>query len=194
MIDRKKFFDAIRGPLFYGNLTQGNVDGIDTTLDLWEDAKVDCDPRAGLAYVFATNWWEARLPPDWKPRMQPVEEYGKGAGLPYGKPDPVTGFVYYGRGDVQLTWADNYKRLGNALGIDLYRHPELALDPLQSKRILVNGMLRGLYTPSAGPLKKYFPVGGPYDWTNARRMVNGTDKAAEIAALALKFHKALLAA
>jgi hypothetical protein len=35
--------------------------------------------------------------------MQPIEEYGKGRGMPYGKPDPTTGQVYYGRGFVQLT-------------------------------------------------------------------------------------------
>ena len=30
----------------------------------------------------------------------PIEEYGKGKGLPYGKPDRKTGLVYFGRGYV----------------------------------------------------------------------------------------------
>lgn len=192
MIDRDKFLELVRVPLFGGALNQGHKDGMRLTIDLWEQQGQT--ERAGLAYILATNWWEARLPPDWQPRMQPVEEVGKGAGKPYGQPDPATHLVYYGRGDVQLTWADNYKRLGQAVGLDLYNHPELALDHANSKTILVTGMIGGLYTPHAGPLSNYFPNGGPYDWTGARHMVNGEDHAGDIAGLAHKFHVALLGA
>jgi len=191
-MDLTKFFNTVRVKLFGGTLTQGQVDGINAILDGWQER--GRRPDAGLAYIMATNWWEARLPPDWKPRMQPVEEVGKGSGREYGRPDPVTGFVYYGRGDVQLTWADNYKRLGKALGLDLYGNPALALDPVVSKCILIEGMIGGLYTPAAGTLDRYFPPGGTPDFVGARAMVNGTDRAAEIADLGRKFYAAILGA
>ena len=42
---------------------------------------------------------------------------------------------YYGRGYIQLTWKDNYKAAGLALGVDLLSKPDLALDPAISARI-----------------------------------------------------------
>ena len=42
--------------------------------------------------------------------MQPIEEYGKGKGRPYGIKDRETGETYFGRGYVQLTWRENYAR------------------------------------------------------------------------------------
>jgi putative chitinase len=190
-MDKKVFFDSVRKSLFYGTLNQSQVNGINAIFDLWDQLDPKDVSIAGLAYIMATSYWEARLPPDWKPRMQPVAEVGW-QGRWYAKPDPVTGHIYYGRGDVQLTHADNYKRLGKELGLDLYNNPELALDPGISKLILVKGMLKGLYTPKAGPLSKYFPIDGKQDFGGARAMVNGTDKAAEIADIARKFHNALL--
>lgn len=193
-INRKIFFDKVmHSTLFNGHLDQDQVDGMDETLNVWES--FDHSPEiAGLGYTFATNWWEARLPPDWLPRMQPVEEVGKGAGRPYGIPDPVTGFAYYGRGDVQLTWADNYKRIGVLLNLPLYTQPELALDQKVSKQVLVRGMIGGVYTPKAGPLSRYFPPGGPFNWIGARQMVNVEDHAQDIAVLGQNFYKALQAA
>jgi len=43
---------------------------------------------------------------DW---FQTLREYGKGAGRAYGKPDKVTGLVYYGRGIFQNTWKKGYQ-------------------------------------------------------------------------------------
>jgi len=62
-------------------------------------------------------------------KWQPIEEDGKGKGLPYGQPDKRTGQVYFGRGYVQLTWHDNYLTMGEALHVDLVNHPDLALQP-----------------------------------------------------------------
>lgn len=190
MINRQAFFDAARASLFGGTLDQKQVDGMGAILDAWEATHDPVLPRP--AYVFATAYHEAKVPPLWKPEMVPVEEYGKGAGHPYGLPDPVTGQTYYGRGLVQLTFKDNYRRAGDMVGVDLVNHPERALEPELSTRILVQGMIVGLFTGKA--LKDYFPPGGTADFVGARRIINGQDKAEEIAVHARHFHAALQAA
>src|SRR5580693_3231630 len=95
MIDRKRFFDSIRASLFGGTLSQSQVDGVDYLLNVWERHFEIPNPRDGtkwLAYSMATVFHETAR------TMQPIEEYGKGAGKPYGKPTGPYGHAYYGRG------------------------------------------------------------------------------------------------
>jgi hypothetical protein len=122
---------------------------------------------------------------------RPVEEYGKGKGRPYGQPDPKTHKTYYGRGYVQLTWKANYEKMGKALGVDLVNHPELALAPATSYRIMSPGMRKGMFT--GAKLSDYIG-GGRADYRNARRIINGLDRADLIAGYAKKIEKALRAA
>ena len=84
--------------------------------------------------------------------------------------------AYYGRGYVQLTWKDNYAKFGSLLGIDLVNNPDLALNPTSAGKIICIGMAKGMFTCVG--LSDYF---GPSkdDLTNARRIFNGLDKAAE---------------
>ena len=179
MIDRVNFYAQARA-LFGGTLTQPQVDGINAILDGW-----DCAPFGDLrwlAYILATTKHETAN------TMQPIREYGKGAGQPYGVPDPVTGQTYYGRGFVQLTWKDNYRRLGDKIGRDLVGNPDLALQMDVATDILLFGMALGLFTGVGLP--KYFND-TTQDWINARRIVNGLDEAPKIAAYAQAFWVAL---
>lgn len=91
---------------------------------------------------------------------------------------------YYGRGYVQLTHKYNYARMGEILGVDLVNNPDLALKPDISYRILVEGMMRGSFTGAR--LSKYVND-NKADFYNARRVINGTDKAEHIANLANKW-------
>lgn len=168
MFDRAVFFDAVRGSLFGGSLKQQQVDGMNFKLDVWEAHPYSDDLRH-LANPFATSFHETAA------AMWPVEEYGKGQGAEYGKPDPVTGYAYYGRGDVQLTWADNYKKMTAELNLsgadDLYWHPDRALDPKISADVMYVGMTKGLFRAPHN-LAKYFnaTTDDPY---NARDIING---------------------
>ena len=123
--------------------------------------------------------------------MQPIEEFGKGAGRTYGAPDPRTGLAYYGRGLVQLTWLANYLKAGTKLGVDLVYHPELALRPDIAAQILFRGMIEGWFT--GRKLADYFGPGHS-DPVGARHIINGVDCAALIAGYYSYFLAALQAA
>ncbi len=179
-IDRKVFFDEARTQL--GRFDQNQVNGMDAILNEWERRKLS-DLR-WLAYIFATVWHETGQ------EMLPVEEIGKGSGRSYGNPDAETGQRYYGRGLPQLTHKRNYKLFGDRLGIDLVHNPDLALQLDISVKILFDGMINGLFTGAGLP--RYFNA--DTDWINARRIINGTDRAEMVGRYAEKFYDALFAA
>lgn len=54
-----------------------------------------------------------------------------------GNVKPGDGARYHGRGYIQLTGRDNYRRAGEALGLPLEKHPELAERPDVAARIAV---------------------------------------------------------
>jgi predicted chitinase len=181
LINRTFFFTQVRRTLFANNLRQSQVDGINALLDGWE-AKYAQDDDRWLAYALATTYHETDQ------TMQPIEEYGKGRGLPYGKPDPSTGQTYYGRGFVQLTWERNYATMSKLLGVDFVNHPDLALDLGNATNILFIGMIQGLFTGKS--LADYFNATTD-DWVNARRIINGLDKAQAISVYGHNFYSCI---
>ena len=170
-IDRDRFFGRIRVNPFGGTLTQGQVDGCNAILNGWESRPELTDKR-WLAYMLATAQWETAH------TMKPIEEYGHGAGRPYGV--AINGHIYYGRGYVQLTWAVNYAKMAALTGADLVNHPELALDPRIAGLIMFEGMKGGLFTGVGLP--RFFNDRRD-DPVEARRIINGMDHADDIAAI-----------
>jgi hypothetical protein len=193
MIVRKKFFDTVRAELFKGSMSQHQVDGMESIILAWKTKQLT-DLR-WLAYMLATVYHETAR------TMQPIEEYGKGSGYKYGKKIKRSGVpynapdkLYYGRGYVQLTWYENYETMGRLLGIDLLNNPELALKADIAAEIMFEGMTKGnshFGDFTGKSLENYFND-KKEDWVNARRIINGTDKAELIAAYGRKFFKALV--
>lgn len=181
MIDRKSFFDAVRQKPFSGSLSTSSVSNMESIIGEWERRGLT-DLR-WLAYMLATVLAECGR------NMAPVPEVGRGKGRPYGV--AVNGHVYFGRGYVQLTWDYNYRRMGTIVGADLIGNPDLALRQDIAAKILFEGMMRGLFTGKK--LADYFNATAE-DWKNARRIINGTDRAAEIANYGKQFFAALNAA
>lgn len=179
--DRARFLDEVRAHLFDGKLNASQIAGLTAILDYWGQQFPDADDR-WLAYVLATTHHETDR------TIQPLREYGRGKGRPYGVPDPVTGLVYYGRGFVQLTWKRNYEIMSDVVGVDLVTQPDLALDLAIATKILCQGMTRGLFTGKA--LCQYFHE-DVADWVHARRIINGLDQAAKIASYGQQYQIAL---
>jgi putative chitinase len=172
MFDEKIYFDMVRGPLFGGSMSQEQVDGQKFILASWDRDTTTTDLR-WLAYSLATTKHETAS------TMLPIEEYGKGQGMEYGKIDPVTGQGYWGRGFVQLTWRDNYAKADRELGLTGDKscewHAENALDPKIAADIMFKGMDEGWFRKDKnGPqtLLRYFDADleDPY---NAREIING---------------------
>lgn len=135
--------------------------------------------RNQTAYVLSTAYWETAR------KMKPVRETGGEAYLRSKKYYP-----YVGMGYVQLTWERNYRDWSNRIGVDFVKNPKLLLEPKHAVRILVEGMKLGTFTGKK--LSDYITL-QKSDFVNARRIVNGTDKASEIAKLAKDYDAALKA-
>jgi putative chitinase len=185
--DRKHFFDTVRKDLFRGTLTQRQVDGMEYLLAVWERHFEKANPRDGtkwLAYCLATAYHETAQ------TMEPIEEYGKGSGKSYGKPAGPHGQRYYGRGFVQITWSENYEKaqrfMKERYNIDAPIHKEAhrALEHEIAALILFDGSVWGWFTSKK--LGDYFN-GTTEDPVNARRIINGTDKADLIAGYYRRF-------
>jgi len=95
---------------------------------------------------------------------------------------------YKGRGFVQITGRYNYTDWSNRLGIDLVNNPERAAEPPIAAKILVIGMRDGTFT--SHKLNDYIH-GATRDFYNARLIVNGHDRAPDIAAIAREYYRVL---
>ncbi len=200
-IDRKKFFAGVRQQPFPGKLSNPQVTGMSAILDEWERRKLT-DLRM-LAYMLGTTKWETDH------TMQPIAERGGNAYFTKmydiagdrpslarrnGNTTKGDGIKYRGRGFVQLTWKNNYSTMTaeikkNKIDADLVANPELAMRDDIAAFVLFEGMLRGLFTGKK--LSDYFN-NVKTDWLGARRIINGTDKATEIAGISKQFYADLI--
>lgn len=209
-MDHAKFFATVLSPLFGGILSKDQVNGTEAILKAWEAKPFDA---RWLAYMLATTYHEADK------TMCPVSENlnysaaGLRATFPkyftaaqaaayarqpqrianrayanrMGNGDEASGdgWRFRGRGLVQITGRDNYAKYGIA------DNPDMALDPVKAVEILFDGMINGRFTGKKLP---DFFSGTSNDWIGARKIINGTDRAVDIAGYAKKFAAAIEAA
>lgn len=206
-LDKITFFNYVRRLPFGGKLNTEQVRGLEAIIDAFILLRYT-DFR-WLAYILATAFHETGG------RMQPIREaYGKstadtiarldrewakpGHGALKNVAKPYWREGWFGRGFVQLTWEDNYRKMGQLLGIDLTTDPDKAMEINVAARILIVGMVQGVFRASKDgqreTLERYFGqlVGNP---EGARNIVNGKgDKAKLIATYYKAFKDALGAA
>ena len=187
----------------FGSFSQAQVDGFNTIITAVNKHKGDAKNPLYAAYILATTYHETAT------KMEAINEYGKGASRRYGKwytnSKGVTyghanhkgdvylksqyPFLYYGKGYPQITWFDNYKKMGELLGLDLINNPDLALVPENSAAIMIEGMLRGSFTGLS--LAKCMRYGSYAEFVYSRRIINGTDRDSLVARYAVYFLESL---
>jgi putative chitinase len=187
------FFDSLRESSVLGSSTlqPDQISGLEAVLGAAKEAGW---PLAFTAYALATACHETAY------TMQPVREAfwlsesWRRTHLRY--------HPFYGRGYVQLTWKDNYERADRELELNgrLNENLDLAMDPAIAAKIMVKGMQEGWFcadkTGKRHTLVRHVPAdgaGNSAQFTSARRIINGTDKAGKIAGEAMKFQTALRA-
>lgn len=184
------FFASTReSGVFAGPIKPDHIKGLEAVLGA---AKAANWPLAFTAYALATALHETAY------TMQPVREAfwlnenWRRKHLRY--------FPFYGRGYVQLTWKANYDKADRELelGGRLSNNLDLALDLDIAAKIMVKGMQEGWFAGDKSgrrhTLARHLPANGRaslVQFTSARRIINGTDKAGKIAGEAIKFQTAL---
>ena len=166
--------DALIGALRHSNEATNAREHIPRIINAANEHGVT--DKAQIAYILATISTE--LEGIWKP----VTEFGVSCN------QYEASGCYIGRGFVQLTWRENYERMGNVLGVDLVGNPDLALDPDIAAQVTVVGMRDGLFTGVG--LDDYIG-GGNADFVNARKIINDNDKMSFTAEQAQRFLEAL---
>jgi hypothetical protein len=183
VVDRTYFYANFPSAKLYGNkATIARKAGLDAIFDVW-DAIPQYDFPEWLAYALATAWHETGA------TMQPVREgfkktdaeayayvtaYCKKEGISNYAIRHANGNSYYGRGYVQLTHSANYQKMGEELGLGdaLYEDPDRVMDPATAAKIMLAGMIGGLFRPKYGSLTDYFNS-SEQSWFDARDLING---------------------
>jgi hypothetical protein len=180
----------------YGKLNQTQVSGLDNLIG-YVELDNDVNDLRWVAYMLATVKHECA------DTFQPITE--RGAKSYFNKYEPGTsigknlgnkvagdGYLYRGRGYVQLTGRANYRSMSTALALtgdeDLILHPDHALHPDVAYKIMSYGMRNGTFT---GKKLIDYINGTTCDYTNARRIINRLDQAAKIKGYAVNFESIL---
>lgn len=173
----RPYYKKKRGASVFSSKTAKAVDFLLDSFSVtpeWKDIR-------HIAYALATIAHETA----WT--FLPITEYGNKAYFnkyegrtSLGNTQKGDGYKFRGRGYVQLTGRSNYTKYG------IENSPEDALDPDVAFDIMTSGMFNGVYT---GKKLDDFINSARKDYVNARKIINGLDKAALIAGYAKDFEQ-----
>ena len=182
-IDVARFFDAYRRE--FGRVRPEQVAPLERLIG-YINADATITDHRHAAYMLATVYGECG------DTYEPVEEAFYLAGsvrdLDAWRRRNLRYYPWHGRGYVQLTWRANYARAEKLLDIPLTKDPTLAMVPEHAYVIMSRGMQEGWFTGKA--LADYIN-GRRCDYRNARRIINGMDKARKYAGWAQRFDRIL---
>src|SRR5690606_6347952 len=140
------------------------------SIDLIVQACLDNDvtDTRQIAYVLATAQHESSN------FRSPEEDWGRKQAVTLAYHG---GEAYYGRGYAHLTHHENYRNMGDRLGLGdaLVVTPQRAAEPEIATRVLVIGMREGRFTPGH-TLDRYINA-GEADYSGARAIINSRDTA-----------------
>ncbi|WP_137132092.1 hypothetical protein [Rhizobium sp. FY34] len=198
--------------LYGGRMSASAGEGHRAVLHAWQATVARGDHRF-LSYILATafhetggkmqpvaenlNYSEAGLLRSFARYFSPAEAkaYARqperianrayGGRMGNGREDSGDGWRYRGRDLVQITGRDNYRRFG------IEDCPERALEPQRAVSILIEGMLTGTFTGRR--LADFFDEKRS-DWKGARAVINGRDRAEDIARYGRSYLQALTGA
>jgi len=136
-----------------------------------------------IAYILATAEHESHLG-EWMEEFASGWDYEGRVG-DLGNNQAGDGPLFKGRGFVQLTGRKNYTDWKSKLGIDIVSNPERVMEPEIAAKILVQGMRQGSFTDVSLDDR----IGN--NFVGAREIINGTDRANQIAAIADEYLKVL---
>lgn len=139
--------------------------------------------RNQAAYVLATAFWETAH------TMKPVEEGYWLRNAEAWRKKNLRYWPWYGRGFVQLTWEKNYQKAARELGIPFDKDPSLALLPGPATKVAVTGMREGWFTTR--DLDDFIDLKHS-DFFNARTIINGHDRAQDVANIAVQYDRLLM--
>lgn len=184
--NRKEFFARFRES--FGALSQPQVNGLEALLSAMEADDTIEDVRH-FAYMLATTKHECA------DRWHPITEFASGKAYEgrrdLGNTQKGDGVKFKGRGYVQITGRTNYEYFSRRLGVDLVGNPDNALSAETAYEVMSIGMREGRFTRKK--LSDYIND-RHCDYVNARRIINGTDRARLIAGYAEAFERILEAA
>ncbi|HEY9695849.1 MAG TPA: peptidoglycan-binding protein [Trichocoleus sp.] len=142
--------------------------------------------REQIAYILATAQHESLLG-KYLTELSSGKQYEGRKDL--GNTQPGDGVRFKGRGYVQITGRRNYTDWSKRLQINLTGNPKQAAEPAIAAKVLVRGMQLGTFT---GKKLSDYLNSSKRDFVNARRIVNGLDKADVIAGYAKAFFSVLV--
>lgn len=190
------FFAHLRDGILGPTLSPGEVSGCEAITHAFGQF-----PLADVAYALGTAFLETGG------SMQPIKEWGgdkyfhklydiQGArpakARELGNVNPGDGVKFCGRGYPQVTGRKNYALAEKLFGIPFTSNPDLMLQSDPAAKVMAHFMKHGLFTGKK--LADYLPRIGPAnkaEFTGARRIINGVDRASDVASFALSFQDAL---
>ena len=182
MYNRELFFHKYHN--YFGSINQSQVDGLEFLLSKFDNENFSAEQ---VAYMLSTVKHETAH------TFQPIEERGGYNYFRYliGKlwiRTLAEANKYKGRGFIQATGRTNYEKYSLILGIDFITNPELMKERENSYKVMIYGFINGTFT---GKKITDYINENECDFYNARRCINGTDKAVLISGYADKIYNCL---